>query len=371
MATVLQSAISIVLPSLRGGGAERVMLNIANALVHKGYTVDLVLVAATGPYLAEVENGITVVNLASNHSSTSIPALISYLRRRRPRVLISSLPHISIATLIARRLSMVNCRAIIVEHNTISQTVAHSSSIKTKLLPLLMRLSYKYSDAIVGVSKGVALDLEAQIKLPSGSITVIYNPVITGRLEAQALETLDHPWFQLDSPPVVVGIGRLTPAKNFSLLIDAFNKVRQKQEAKLVILGDGQERSELEALTSALGLHDDVSLPGFVPNPYNFLKHCAVFVLSSRWEGLPTVLIEALACGAPVLSTDCPSGPREILRGGKLGSLVSVNDSESLAAAIIGQISGKSPLPTVSPTDLCVYRLDYALQRYEELINHL
>ena len=371
MATVLQSAISIVLPSLRGGGAERVMLNIANALVHKGYTVDLVLVAATGPYLAEVENGITVVNLASNHSSTSIPALISYLRRRRPRVLISSLPHISIATLIARHLSMVNCRAIIVEHNTISQTVAHSSSIKTKLLPLLMRLSYKYSDAIVGVSKGVALDLEAQIKLPSGSITVIYNPVITGRLEAQALETLDHPWFQLDSPPVVVGIGRLTPAKNFSLLIDAFNKVRQKQEAKLVILGDGQERSELEALTSALGLHDDVSLPGFVPNPYNFLKHCAVFVLSSRWEGLPTVLIEALACGAPVLSTDCPSGPREILRGGKLGSLVSVNDSESLAAAIIGQISGNSPLPTVSPNDLRVYRLDYALQRYEELINQL
>ena len=193
MTVTLQPVVSIILPSLRGGGAERVMLNIANGLVDKGYTVDLVLVSATGPYLADIKKTLTLVNLKSQHSSTSIPALISYLRRRRPRIIMSSLPHISITSLIARQLSMVPSRSIIVEHNTISQTISHSSSIKTKLLPLLMRLSYKFSDKIVAVSEGVARDLESQIRLGSGSVSVIYNPVITATLEEMALESLPHP----------------------------------------------------------------------------------------------------------------------------------------------------------------------------------
>ena len=371
MTVTLQPVVSIILPSLRGGGAERVMLNIANGLVDKGYTVDLVLVSATGPYLADIKKTLTLVNLKSQHSSTSIPALISYLRRRRPRIMMSSLPHISITSLIARQLSMVPSRSIIVEHNTISQTISHSSSIKTKLLPLLMRLSYKFSDKIVAVSEGVARDLESQIRLGSGSVSVIYNPVITATLEEMALESLPHPWFRSNSPPVIVGIGRLTSAKNFSSLIEAFYIVRKNIEAKLLILGDGEERSNLESLIDSLQLHNDVSLPGFVANPYSFLKHCSLFVLSSRWEGLPTVLIEAIACGAPVISTDCPSGPREILRNGELGSLVPVNDKEALATSIIRQISKTPPLPPASVPDLSMYRLDYALQRYEEIINRL
>ena len=358
--------ISILLPSLRGGGAERVMLNIANTLATARYDVDLALVQATGPYLADVNQNVAIVDLGSHRSSTAIPSLIRYLRHRRPSTLICSLPHISVIGLIAKYLSMTNAKLIIVEHNTISQTVSNAASRRTKFLPTLMRLLYPHSDHIIGVSKGVAEDLEKTIRLPNGSVSVVYNPVITPNFEEMSCQPLAHPWFTPTSPPVVLGIGRLTLAKNFSLLVESFSEVRQKVEAKLIILGEGPQRDSLADLISSLGLENDVLLPGFVDNPYPFIKQSALFVLSSRWEGLPTVLIEAVACGTPIVSTDCPSGPREILQNGKLGTLVPLCSKSALADAIHHNLVNHH---TSAPNESWeFFSLDYAVARYTEII---
>jgi glycosyltransferase involved in cell wall biosynthesis len=165
-------------------------------------------------------------------------------------------------------------------------------------------------------------------------VQVIYNPVIMPGMKARARQVPDHPWFRAGEPPVVLGIGRLTRQKDFPTLIRAFAGVRRQRPVRLIILGEGEDRAALDTLVTELGLGDDVALPGFRDNPLGYLSASALFVLSSAWEGLPTVLIEALAAGTRVVSTDCPSGPREILQEGRLGTLVPVGDVPALAAAM-------------------------------------
>ncbi|MCA1995460.1 MAG: glycosyltransferase, partial [Coleofasciculus sp. S288] len=195
---------------------------------------------------------------------------------------------------------------------------------------------------IVAVSQGVATDLARTASLPLERIQVIYNPVVTPELLTRAKEPLDHPWFNPGEPPVILGVGRLVEQKDFSTLIRAFNQVRQIQPARLMILGSGREKSRLKALVQELGLEDDVAMPGFVQNPYAYMARSAVFVLSSAWEGFGNVIVEAMAVGTPVVSTDCQSGPAEILDDGKYGSLVPVGDSKAIAEAILSVLSGNS-----------------------------
>jgi glycosyltransferase involved in cell wall biosynthesis len=184
------------------------------------------------------------------------------------------------------------------------------------------------------VSEGVKDDLARAGRLSLEQIRVVPNPVVTSELFEMAAVPIDHPWFVEGAPPVILGIGRLTTQKDFGTLIRAFAEVRGQREARLMILGEGSERPALERLARELGVRDDVVLPGFVDNPFAFLKRAALFVLSSTYEGLPGVLIQALACGTPVVSTDCDSGPREILDGGRLGILVPVGDLDALANGI-------------------------------------
>jgi len=222
-------------------------------------------------------------------------------------------------------------------------------------MPFLMRLFYPWADKVVAVSKGVADDLVRITRLPKDKIQVIYNPVVTSEFFIKAEEPLDHPWFKPGEPPVILGVGRLTEAKDFPTLIRAFTLVRKERPARLMILGEGEDRPKLDALVKELGLEKDVALPGFVENPYKYMKRAAVFVLSSKWEGLPTVLIEAMALGTPVVSTACPSGPSEILEGGKWGRLVPVGDVEALAKAIVEALSTSHD--------------KYAFQRHTQLFN--
>ncbi len=189
----------------------------------------------------------------------------------------------------------------------------------------------------------MADDLDALFHLPEGKIQVLHNPVVDPGLPERAAAAVDHPWFQAGQPPVFLGIGRLHPQKDFESLIRAFASVRAARPARLMILGEGEERARLEALVASLGLTDDVLLPGFLDNPYRFLSRAGAFVLSSRWEGLPTVLIEALACGAPVVSVDCPSGPDEILQGGRIGRLVPPGSTDAIAAAMLASLDNPGP----------------------------
>ena len=338
--------LAIFVPNMLGGGAQRVALNLAQGIAERGYNVNLVLAQAEGPYLTEIPESVRLVNLRAQRVLTSLPALVRYLRRERPEAMLSVMNYANIVALWARRLASVPTRVVVSEHNTLSSSVQSASSQRGRLMPQLIRRFYPWADGIVVVSKGVADDLAQVTGTPRERIQVIYNPVVTPELQAKAQDPIGHTWFRPGEPPVLLAVGALTAQKDFPRLIQAFAQVRRGRPIRLLILGEGQDRPALEALVRQLGLEQDMSLPGFVENPYAYMAQASLFVLSSRWEGLPTVLIEALVCGAPVVSTDCPSGPREILADGQYGQLVPVGDVTALARAIEMSLDNEMPHPS-------------------------
>jgi len=226
---------------------------------------------------------------------------------------------------------------------------------------------YPLSDEIIANSQGVADDLAKVINLPRERINVVYNPTISPNLFKKAKRDLHHPWFDCDEPSVILGAGRLEPQKDFSTLIDAFWNIKRRQNARLMILGEGSRRSKLEEQITKMNLEDEVSLPGFTDNPYKYMRNASVFVLSSSHEGLPNVLIEAMACGCPVVSTNCPSGPSEILDDGKYGPLIPVGDPDRLAEAIVTVL--EEPIdPNVLRGRAMDFSLESTLDRFESVL---
>jgi glycosyltransferase involved in cell wall biosynthesis len=354
--------IAIYLPSLCGGGAERVMLTLANAFASRGLDVDLVLAEATGEYMSEISPDVRLVDLRSSRVMTSLPALVRYLRRERPRVLLSAMSHANVVAVWARALAGKSIRVVVSQHNNLSQSKQLYTEVRERIMTWMIRPSYVRADAVIAVSKGVADDLAREICYPVERINVIHNPVDLTRIRQQAREHIDHPWFLPHEPPVIMSAGRLAPEKDFVTLLRAFSLLRKTHTARLVILGQGALRAELQNLVSELGIEADVSMPGFVGNPFAYMARARVFVLSSRTEGLPTVLIEALACGCSVVSTDCPSGPVEILEDGKWGRLVPVGDLGALAnamAATLDETGRRDAMIRASDFDLDMVIEDY------------
>jgi glycosyltransferase involved in cell wall biosynthesis len=354
--------VALFVPSLRGGGAERVMLTLAEGFGRRGVGVDLVLPQVEGPYLQQVPPGTRVVDLRATRVITSLPSLVRYLKRERPAALLATLSHANLVALWARHIARVPTRVVIREANTLSETVRGTTRRRHKLVPALARRWYPSADAIVAVSEGVARDLAASVALAPERILVLPNPIVTPELDAMAREPLSHPWFADGQPPVLVAVGRLAKQKDYPTLIRAVALVRKRRPVRLMVLGEGTERDGLEILVEALGMRQDVALPGFVPNPFPYMAHARVFVLSSGWEGMPGVLIQALACGAPVVATDCESGPRELLLGGRLGRLVPVGSVEALAQALIAALD--EPPPPIPVEALEPYTSDAVVGRY-------
>lgn len=347
--------LAIFIPSLNGGGAQRLILKLADGFVRRGYCVDLVLAQATGPYLPEVPNTVRIVNLKAARTLFCLPALIRYLRQNRPIALLSALDYANLIALWASRLAGDPTQVVVSEHNTLSLAIQHARGWHRRLLPALMRWFYPWARQIVTVSQGVAEDLPRVTGLDPARIRTIYNPVIVPDLDEKANAPFAHPWFAPGEPPVLLAVGRLVPQKDFSTLIRAFARLRQTRAARLIVLGEGAERSALETLIRELNLEEDVSLPGFILNPYPYMARASAFVLSSRWEGLGIVLIEAMYLGTPVVATDCPHGPREILHDGKYGQLVPVGDEEALAKAIetaMAQVSVSPPRESWQPFEV-------------------
>lgn len=330
--------LALFLPSLAGGGAERVMVNLARGFAERGFLVDLVLCKAEGPYLAQVPPEVRIVDLNAARVLASVPGLVRYLRRERPKALLSALFHANVAALWAQRLSRVPVRVVVSVHGTLGRAAANAPSLRARLMPVWVRMFYSWAYAVVAVSQGAAEDLVRTTGLPREKVSVIYNPVVTPELLARAEEPLEHPWFAPGGAPVVLAVGRLTAAKDFPTLLRAFAIVRRDMNARLMILGEGEDRPKLEEIVKQLGLEQDVALPGFAANPFQYMRRAAVFALSSEWEGLPSVIVEALAVGIPVIATDCPNGPREILENGKWGILVPVGDHEALARELTGAL---------------------------------
>ena len=332
--------IAIYLYSLGGGGAERVIMNLIHNFVQLGLKIDLVLNTKAGsPYLSIMPPEARILELKVGYKK-GLPKLISYLRQEQPQALLSSVHYNTEIAVLAKRLSRVSTKVVVREANHLSTKTLNSQDIKEHLAPLATKLIYPWADKIVAVSEGVAKDLAHITGLPLSRIKVIYNPTVTPELFNKSQEPLDHPWFKAGEPPVILGVGRLETQKDYPTLIRAFAKVQKIQSARLMILGSGQEQSRLNQLVNELGLEKDVAMPGFVKNPYNYMKQAAVLVLSSAWEGLPNVLIEAMALDTPVVATNCPSGPEEILAGGKYGKLVPVGDEDKMTEAILSVLSG-------------------------------
>lgn len=361
----MKNRIAFFLPSLRGGGAERTMINLAKGFAERGYAVDLVLVKAEGPYLSEVPSDIRVVDFCASRALFALPGLVRYLRRERPRVLLSTLSHANLIALWARWLACVETKVVVREASSVSINALNTVNRRGKLIPFLLRLFYPWADTVVALSQGVADDLIHTASLSKDKVRVIYNPVVTPELFAKAEEPVDHPWFVIGERPVLINVGRLTLVKDHPTLIRAFAQVRQQIPARLMILGEGEERPKLEALIRELGLETDVALPGFVENPIKYMKRSSVFVLSSRWEGFGNVLVEAMAVGTPVVSTNCPNGPAEITKDGEFGSLVPIGDADAMAISVC-KVLGK-PCNEKAQAWAMTFTQEKSVQQYAEI----
>lgn len=322
--------IGFFLPSFADGGAERIMVSLANEIARRGYRVDLVTGCSEGPWRKEVSSDVEIIDLGADRMAGAVVPLARYLRRARPKTVISALTHANLALLSAKWLSGFSGRIVLSERNSLVH-ITNARGLKPKIKTLLIKAIYPGADAVICVSKAMADEFSAFLGNQAPRLSVIYNPVDLPRIQMLAHQ---RPEFTLASIPskTLVAIGRFTQQKDFPTLLKAFS--RCQVDCQLYILGDGPERTRLEALAASLGIRERVHFPGFVENVYAVLSSAKVFVLSSLYEGMPNVLLEALACGCRVVSTDCPTGPREILSGWDEGQLVPVGDVEAMATAI-------------------------------------
>ncbi|MCU0935046.1 MAG: glycosyltransferase [Gammaproteobacteria bacterium] len=349
------------------GGVERMVANLAGGLAGRGLRVDLVLARAQGGHAGAWPDGVRVVPLGTRHTHSALPALVTYLRRERPAAVLAAKDRAIRVAVVARRLSGVPVRLVGRLGTTVTASLAGRSAATRLVWYLGMRGFYPQLDALVAVSEGVAADVRAITGLPQGRVTVVRNPVVTHDLDRLASAPVEHPWLDTREPPVVVGMGRLTRQKDFPTLLQAFARVRAVRPCRLMILGEGRQREELTSLAHSLGLEGDVSLPGFVANPYPVLAAATVFVLSSAWEGSPNALTEAMALGTPVVATDCPSGPAELLRGGAVAPLVAVGDDAAMAEAILRQLERPTPAQDLREA-VRDYHVDVSARAYAEVL---
>lgn len=325
------SHIAIFLPDLRGGGAERLHVILAEEFLRRGYRVDFVLLRSEGELLEIAPAGARIVGLGARRIREGFVPLVRYLRSETPDVLLAAMWPLTAMAPIAARLSGAKPRLVVSEHSNLTQSAAvrGPSDIANRRLG---RWLYGAADAVVAVSQGVKDDLVARTGVRPARVRVIHNPARKPDPAAEGDRELLSWWKAGES--AIIGVGALKPAKDYPTLIRAFVRVAERRDARLLILGEGQLRPDLEQLAADLGVSDRVRLPGAVLDPYPYMREADLFVLSSAWEGFGNVVVEALAVGTPVVSTDCQSGPAEILENGRYGRLTPVGDPDALARAI-------------------------------------
>ncbi len=374
--------LAFLLPNLGGGGVQRNTLITASALRSRGYPVELVLCSEKGPLFQEVPDAITCTTLdkmpgwlgrwcalrgnpsllpaltlpvlaAGKPSKTLryLPSLTDYLQRSQPDVLFAATTFQNIEAVLARNAARVRTRVVVTQSTNFSSWHQVSREWRRQHLLPLLRHSYHHADAVISVSNAVADDLSRYAGIARDDISTIYTPLVPENIAERAAEPLEHPWFQQGDTPVLLAVGRPGRAKDYPTLLRAFALVHRKRRVRLVILGEArnphknQERmGELQALISELGISEDVDMPGYTHNPYRYMARAALLVLSSIYEGFPSVVPEALACGCPVVSTCCPGGASEALDHGRYGKLVKVGDDRAIAEAINATLD--TPLDT-------------------------
>jgi glycosyltransferase involved in cell wall biosynthesis len=304
-----------------------------------------------------------VIDLGTRHVYSSLPALVRYLRRERPAAMLADKDRLNRTALLARAIARVPTRLVLSIGTTVSINLASRGAYERWLQRTSMGRFYRHADRVIVTSGGVADDMAAYTGLAREHIEVVPSPVVPAWLIEARPACPDHPWFAPGEPPLILGVGELSERKDFATLIRAFARLRAERPCRLLILGRGRRREALLALAAELGVAADVELPGFVSDPYAYMAHADLFAFTSRWEGLGFVLIEALAAGTPVVATDCPSGPREILQDGRYGPLVPVGDVDALAAAIRSTLA--APLPAAVLREAALpYEIERASDAY-------
>ncbi len=317
-----------------GGGAERVMVRIANSLHAMGEAIEIVVIRNEGPCREQLNSAIKVTALNTKKTFLSLPALIRYIRKARPHALCTSIPHVCVLATLACRLSGCRVRVVLREANVYPPESRECFPLVEKIAYCLIPYIYPLADAIIAVSDSIRAEMAQRMPRLLNKISVIHNPLDSEALFAAAQAPVDHPWFNKSSLPVILAIGRLHKQKDYPTLIEAFNRVLKKRAARLVVLGIGPEKDNLDRLVSRLGLKEFVDFAGFKSNPMAYMRLCDVYVLSSLWEGCPNTLMEALVCAPAVVATDCAGASGLILDGGKIGALVPPQDPEALATAL-------------------------------------
>ncbi|MEM0981636.1 MAG: glycosyltransferase [Cyanobacteria bacterium P01_H01_bin.58] len=350
MASCLQH-LAVILHDLEGGGMQRVTITLIQAMLQQRphLKIDLVVASAQGDYRQQIPAEVNLIDLHASFDFRTkslarlVPRIRRYLRDNQPPVILSCLPGLNCLTLLASFALSKKPQIILAEHTLpLAKWMAQETrdrQLPAGLLPRLtsplMGFTYPWAQSIIAVSQGIAQELRQTLGEPARSdVQVIYNPVMDGALVAQAEVPLSHPWLAAGQSPVFLAVGRLAKQKDYPTLLAAFRQLRQTRAAKLIILGEGELRSQLERMITQWDLTTDVELHGFVKNPYAYMQQATALVLSSLWETFGMVLAEALACGCPVISTDCEYGPREILANGKYGALVPVGQVDKLAIAM-------------------------------------
>lgn len=359
--------ISILMPHLHGGGAERVAVNLANCFVDRGYAVDMVLLSATGEFLTDLGPGICVIDLQVKRLRGALLPFARYLRRVRPSAVLSCMWPLTVIALWTRILARVTVTVVVAEHTTWTRDPLARSAFRRWLIVATMRWSFPAADGIIAVSQGAAADLARFANLERQTITVIYNPVI-GEVELPIFRgtLLPDSWWS-GSHRKVLAVGMLKEIKDYATLLNAFALLLKRVDARLLILGEGGDRAALEAQVRKLGIESNVFMPGFVKDPSPYYQHADLHVLSSNGEGFGNVIVEALAVGTPVVSTNCQSGPSEILSDGRFGRLVPVGDAVALAAAMTESLADTHDTAALKARAQD-FSIDKAVDRYLELL---
>jgi glycosyltransferase involved in cell wall biosynthesis len=369
-----QSLLALLVPSLRGGGAEGANVRLANELVRRGEPVDLVVLDDRGPWSARLDSRVNLVRLTARRAVLAVGPLCRYLRCRNPMAIMAGPSHMSVIAVLARDVCRPPTSVIVLEHNDLIAQTAQASRLGDRVTPSIARHAYARADRLLAVSRGAADSLASVMRVPPERVEVLYNGIDMDEAVAGAREAVGHPWFASGEPPVIVAIGRLAPQKGFPDLLRSLEIVNQTVLTRLAILGEGPEKAKLEALVEELQLQGKVAFLGFQANPYAYLARASLFVSASRYEGFGIVLLEAMACSAPVVSTDCPSGPREILGAGTYGLLVPVAAPEAMAGAILRVLRDeglRQRLRDQGPTRAAQFSIGRAADRFLEIVRAL
>lgn len=364
--------ICIFSPNLGGGGAERVISIITNCFSNDNYYVDLILADATGPYLKDINSVVNIINFKQKKVIQALPQLISYLKKNKPEIIFTSHMHASATAIWAVKLARVSTHTVIRQPTMLKPKLNKdtlTSSIKFKVILATL----KSADQIIVTSNTMYEEFIHLCKIKKDKVKIIHNPFDIKNIKSKSVEPLEHPWFSDNIDlPVILSVGRLTEVKDFQTLLLAMKEVNKFRSTRLIILGEGPLRNDLQNLINKLNLNELVDMPGFKSNPYSYMKNADVYVLSSLWEGFPNSLVEAMACGTSVVSTNCEGGAAEILDYGKFGSLVPVKDPKALSEAIINALKGMDSSEIAQQLQYVQsFSIDYIFEEYKQTFDAL